>query len=137
MRILEVALIELPMKLSVRPHDSHWVEHVQFPEIAPKRDAIASLTPGGECVTMYPCTGLNNLYVGMTDVTAKGLTMVPKKDRMQMMRTGRGALTPKQLDEVMQMYPNTQIFDPSGYWTPERTRAAMKELGKDAPMPKK
>ena len=77
------------------------------------------------------------MYVGMTDVTAKGLTMVPKKDRMQMMRTGRGALTPKQLDEVMQMYPNTQIFDPSGYWTPERTRAAMKELGKDAPMPKK
>ena len=86
---------------------------------------------------MKDMTELNNLYVGMTDVTAKGLAMVPKKDRMQMMRTGRGALTPKQLDEVMQMYPNTQIFDPSGYWTPERTQAAMKELGKEAPMPKK
>ena len=86
---------------------------------------------------MKDLTELNNLYVGMTDVTAKGLAMVPNKDRMQMMRTGRGALTPKQLDEVMQIYPNTQIFDPSGYWTPERTQAAMKELGKEAPMPKK
>ena len=82
-------------------------------------------------------TELQNLYVGMTDVTAKGLAMVPRKDRMVMMRTGKAALTPKQLDEVMQMYPGTQIFDPSGYWTPERVKAAMKELGKEVPEPKK
>jgi len=34
---------------------------------------------------------------------------------------------------MLQMYPRTQIFDPSGYWTTERTKAAMKELGKDVP----
>jgi len=82
-------------------------------------------------------TALNNLFVGMTDVTPKGLAVVPRKERMQMMRTGKAALTPKQLDDVMTMYPNTQIFDPSGYWTPERVTAAMKELGKDLTRPKK
>jgi len=82
-------------------------------------------------------TELENLYVGMTEVTAKGLAVVPKKERMSMMRTGKAALTAKQLDEVMQMYPGTQIFDPSGYWTTDRIKAAMKELGKEAPVPKK
>ena len=82
-------------------------------------------------------TELENLYVGMTDVTAKGLAVVPRKERMAMMRTGKAALTPKQLDEVMRLYPGTQIFDPAGYWTPERVRAAMKEVGKNLPMPKK
>ncbi|MFZ4778850.1 MAG: hypothetical protein ACOYM3_26080, partial [Terrimicrobiaceae bacterium] len=82
-------------------------------------------------------TELENLYVGMTDVTTKGLAVVPKKERMVMMRTGKGALTATQLEEVMRMYPSTQIFDPSGYWTTERLKAAMKELGKDAPSPKK
>ena len=81
-------------------------------------------------------TDLENLYVGMTDVTAKGLEVVPRKERMQMMRAGNGAMTAKQLDEMMQLYPKTQIFDPSGYWTNERITAAMKELGKEYP-PKK
>ena len=78
-------------------------------------------------------TELDNLYVGMTEVTAKGLAVVPRKERMLMMRVGKGAMTAKQLDEMMEMYPNTQIFDPSGYWRPERVKAAMKELGKDVP----
>lgn len=82
-------------------------------------------------------TELQNLFIGMTNVTVKGLAAVPRKDRMSMMRTGKGALTAKQLDEVMKMYPSTQIFDPSGYWTDDRIRAAMKELGKDAPPPRK
>lgn len=83
-------------------------------------------------------TELENLYVGMTDVTARGLSQVPRKERMVMMRTGKGTLTAKQLDEIMQIYPiSTQIFDPSGYWTPERVETAMRELGKEAPMPKK
>ena len=81
-------------------------------------------------------TELDNLYVGMTDVTAQGLAFVPKKDRMLMMRVGKGAMTAKQLDEIMEMYPQTQIFDPSGYWRPERIEAAVKELGKEYP-PKK
>jgi len=34
---------------------------------------------------------------------------------------------------MMEMYPKTQIFDPSGYWTPQRIKAAMNELGKDVP----
>jgi len=76
-------------------------------------------------------TELNNLYVGMTDVTVKGLALVPRKERMQMMRVGKEGMTAKQLDEMMQLYPKTQIFDPSGYWRPERIEAAMKELGKD------
>jgi hypothetical protein len=76
-------------------------------------------------------TELDNLYVGMTDVTAKGLALVPRKERMQMMRVGKAALSAKQIDEMMTMYPGTQIFDPSGYWKPERIKAAMKELGKD------
>ena len=78
-------------------------------------------------------TELDNLYVGMTDVTAKGLALVPKKERMQMMRVGKGAMTAKQLDEIMELYPKTQIFDPSGYWNTERIKGAMKELGKDVP----
>jgi hypothetical protein len=82
-------------------------------------------------------TELENLYVGMTDVTAKGLAYVPRKERMSMMRYGKAALTPKQLDEVMQMYPGTQLFDPAGYWTTERIRGAMKELGRELPTPKK
>ena len=82
-------------------------------------------------VALKGMTELDNLYVGMTDVTAKGLAIVPKKDRMLMMRAGKGALTAKQLDELMQMYPTTQMFDPSGYWTDDRIKAAMKELGKD------
>ena len=81
-------------------------------------------------------TELENLYVGMTDVTVKGLAFVPQKERMQMMRAGKGAMTAKQLDEMRQLYPKTQIFDPSGYWTNERIAAAMKELGKEYP-PKK
>ena len=78
-------------------------------------------------------TELVNLYVGMTDVTAQGLAMVPRKERMQMMRVGKGAMTAKQLDEVLQLYPKTQIFDPSGYWTTARIKGAMNELGKDVP----
>ena len=82
-------------------------------------------------------TELDNLYVEMTEVTAKGLAIVPKKDRMVMMRVGKAALSAKQIDELMTMYPGTQIFDPSGYWKPERVKAAMKELGKPwPPMPK-
>lgn len=76
---------------------------------------------------------LENLYVGMTDVTAQGLAVVPRRERMQMMRAGKGAMTAKQLDEMMQLYPKTQIFDPSGYWTTARIKAAMNELGKDVP----
>ena len=53
-----------------------------------------------------------------------------------MMRVGKGAITAKQLDEMMEMYPKTQIFDPSGYWRPKRIETAMKELGKEYP-PKK
>lgn len=86
--------------------------------------------------TLKGMTELDNLYVGMTDVTAKGLAVVPRKERMVMMRAGKGAMTAKQLDEMMQLYPKTQIFDPSGYWTDDRIKAAMKELGKEWP-PKK
>ena len=82
-------------------------------------------------------TELDNLYVGETEVTAKGLSVVPKKERMSMMRTGKKALTPNQLDELMTMYPQTQIFDPAGYWTEERIKVAMKELGKEWPPKKK
>ncbi len=82
-------------------------------------------------------TELDNLYVGETEVTVKGLAIVPKKERMSMMRVGKNALTPKQLDELMAMYPQTQIFDPAGYWRPERIKAAMKELGKEWPTEKK
>jgi hypothetical protein len=74
-------------------------------------------------------TQLSNLYVSETDVTAKGLALVPMKDRMVMMRVGKAALSAMQLVEMMKMYP-TQIFDPSGYWKPERIKAAMIELGK-------
>lgn len=81
-------------------------------------------------------TELDNLYVGLTDVTAKGLAEVPRKERMLMMRAGKGAMTAKELDELMQIYPKTQIFDPSGYWTDERIKAAMKELGKEWPTKK-
>jgi hypothetical protein len=88
-------------------------------------------------VALKGMTELDNLYVGMTDVTAVGLRLVPKKERMVMMRAGKGALTSKQLDEIVQMYPGTQIFDPTGYWTPDRVTAAMKELGKEVPVPKK
>jgi len=88
-------------------------------------------------VALKDMSELQNLYVGMTDVTAKGLAMVPRKERMVMMRTGKERLTAKQMDELMQMYPGTQIFDPIGYWTPERAKAAMKELGKEMPVPKK
>lgn len=49
---------------------------------------------------------------------------------MVMMRVGKAALPAKQLDEMMKMYP-AQIFDPSGYWKPERIRGAIKELAKD------
>ena len=55
---------------------------------------------------------------------------------MVMMIAGKTALAPKQLDELMTLYPETQIIDPSGYWRPERIEAAMKELGKEYP-PKK
>jgi hypothetical protein len=82
-------------------------------------------------------TELEDLNVCMTDVTAKGLALVSNKDRMVMMGAGKGEMTAKQLDELMQMYPRTHFFDPSGYWTDERIKAAMKELGKDAPSPKK
>ena len=82
-------------------------------------------------------TELENLYVGRTDVTARGLAFVPDKNKMVMMSSGRGSLSLKQLDELMTMYPKTQIFDPVGYWTPERVKAAMKEMGKDMPTPKK
>jgi len=88
-------------------------------------------------VHLQGMTELDNLYVGETEVTAKGLAVVPKKERMSMMRIGKQALTPKQLDELMTMYPQTQIFDPAGYWRPERIQAAMKELGKEWPTRKK
>jgi uncharacterized protein (TIGR03067 family) len=82
-------------------------------------------------VALKGMTELDNIYVGMTEVTAKGLALLPMKERMQMMRVGKGGMTAKQLDEMMELFPKTQIFDPSGYWTPERVKAAMKELGKD------
>ena len=82
-------------------------------------------------------TELQNLYVGDTDVTAKGLAVVPRKDRMVMMRSGRAPLPARQLDEMMRLYPSTQLFDPAGYWTPERVKAAMQELGQGQPTPKK
>ncbi|MEN9667869.1 MAG: hypothetical protein RLZZ326_4232 [Planctomycetota bacterium] len=78
-------------------------------------------------------TELENLYVGITDVTAKGLALVPEKNRMQMMRAGKSELTAEQFDEIRQLYPKTQIFDPNGYWTEDRIKAAMKELGKEWP----
>ena len=81
-------------------------------------------------------TELENLYVGRTDVTAKGLAFVPERDKMSMMRSGRGALSPRQLDELMTLYPKTQMFDPSGFWTDDRIKAAMKTLGKEWPAKK-
>jgi hypothetical protein len=45
---------------------------------------------------------------------------------MVMMRVGKAALSAKQIDEMMTMYPGTQIFDPSGYWKPERIRGPLK-----------
>jgi len=81
-------------------------------------------------------TQLRNLYVSETDVTAKGLALVPTKEKMVMMSAGKAPLSPKQWDEMMTMYPGTQIFDTAGFWKPERIKAAMKELGKEYP-PKK
>jgi hypothetical protein len=78
-------------------------------------------------------TDLENLYVGMTDVTAKGLAVVPEKSRMLMMRAGKSELTARQFDEIHRLYPKTQLFDPAGYWTEDRIKAAMKELGKEWP----
>ena len=50
-------------------------------------------------------TQLSNLYVSETEVTAKGLALVPRKDRMVMMRVGKAALSAKQIDKMMKMYP--------------------------------
>ena len=88
-------------------------------------------SPVAGMVHIKGLTQLSNLYVSETEVTAKGLALVPRKDRMVMMRVGKGGMTAKQLDEMMKMYPGTQIFDPIGYWKPERIKAAMRELGKD------
>ncbi len=38
--------------------------------------------------------------------------------------------------DMMTMCRQTQLFDPAGYWTPERIEVAMKELGKPVPQPK-
>ncbi len=76
-------------------------------------------------------TELKNLYVSQTAVTAKGLAMVPRKDRMVMMSAGKENLSSRQVAELAELFPGTQIFDPSGYWKPERIQAAMKELGKN------
>ena len=87
-------------------------------------------SPVAGMVHIKGLTQLSNLYVSETEVTAKGLALVPtRKDCMVMMSAGKATLSAKQLDEVMKMYPS-QIFDPSGYWKPERIKAAMIELGK-------
>ncbi|MEI7852817.1 MAG: hypothetical protein WCJ06_03865 [Planctomycetota bacterium] len=88
-------------------------------------------SPVAGMVHIKGLTQLSNLYVSETEVTAKGMALVPRKDRMVMMRVGKATLSAKQIDEMMTMYPGTQIFDPSGYWKPECIRAAMKELAKD------
>lgn len=73
-------------------------------------------------------TELGNLFVGETPVSAKGLAIVPRKDRMVMMRAGQQPLSPRQFNELAALFPNTQIFDPAGYWTPERVAKAREEL---------
>ena len=47
---------------------------------------------------------------------------MPRKDHMVMMSAGKDPLSAKQIDEMMTMYPGTQIFDPSA-------SGAMIELG--------
>jgi internalin A len=70
---------------------------------------------------------LRNLYVGGTAVTTKGLAFVPRKERMTMMRVGRRPLTPEEYRDVRQMFPRSEIFDPAGFWSPERIRRAAEE----------
>lgn len=52
--------------------------------------------------------------------------MVARKERMIIMRAGKGAMTAKQLGELIEFFPKTQIFESSGYWTDNRTKAIMK-----------
>ena len=54
-----------------------------------------------------------------------------------MTSVGQGHLSSKAYAEISSMYPQTQIFDVAGWWSPERHNAAMKELGKDVRMLKK
>lgn len=86
-------------------------------------------------VHLKELTALENSDFSRTAVTAKGLAFVPKKEKMLMMRVGSDRLSPQQFKEFRQMFPMTQMFDPSGYWTDDRIKAAMKELDNAASKP--
>jgi hypothetical protein len=70
---------------------------------------------------------LHNLYVSQTKVTARGLLNVPQKEQMRMMRVGQRGLAPGEFAEISALFPNSEIFDPSGYWSPDRVKAAFPE----------
>jgi len=83
-------------------------------------------------------TDLKSLILNKTRISDIGMPSLAGLTKMHDLGiegikiTNKG-MTAKQLDEIMEMYPQTQIFDPSGYWRPERIEAAMKELGKEYP----
>lgn len=69
-------------------------------------------------------TGLHNLYVAGTQVTVKGLEIVPQKKNMSMMRVGNRPLSADEFAELRSMFERSEIFDPVGYWSPDREKAA-------------
>lgn len=70
---------------------------------------------------------LHNLYVGETKVTAKGLENLPRKEAMSMMRVGAKALTITEYRTLREMFPRSEIFDPVGFWNPDRVSKAERQ----------
>ena len=69
-------------------------------------------------------TELHNLYVAGTQVTVKGLEIVPQKKNMTMMRVGNRPLSGAEFTELRSMFERSEIFDPVGFWSPARQKAA-------------
>lgn len=68
---------------------------------------------------------LHNIYVNGTKVTARGLAFIPAKQGISMMRVGEKPLSPQEYREVGEMFPRAEIFDPSGFRNPVRTKTGM------------
>lgn len=69
-------------------------------------------------------TELHNLFVAGTQVTVKGLEVVPQKQKMSMMRVGNRPLSSDEFVELRSMFERSEIFDPVGFWSPERQKKA-------------
>lgn len=69
-------------------------------------------------------TELHNLYVAGTPVTIKGLDILPQKQRMGMMRVGNRPLSADEFSDLRSMFQRSEIFDPVGFWSPDRQKAA-------------